>query len=121
VSHQLDIIEIPITQHFHTLEICCFDVLCKTKRFRIFSVYRQPYYDSTSVEYTAELVARFSKFTKTKYPCIIAGDLNGPDIYWANSFSPSDNVQDKLLHCSVGHGFVQLVPKPTRLGNTLGF
>jgi hypothetical protein len=77
---------------------------------------RQPGYNSALVEYLNQLAAFFQKFTNTKYPCIIAGDLNCPDIDWANKFSPSDDIQDTLLNFSVDYGFVQLVPEPTRLG-----
>jgi hypothetical protein len=66
-----------------------------------------------------QLVAYPNKFTNTKYPCIIAGDLRCPDIEWAKSFPPSDNIQDKLLDFYVNHGFRQLVREPTRLGNIL--
>ena len=119
VSKFLKVVEMPVTQHFPTLEICCFDVLFCRAKCRIFTAYRRPEYDCASVEYMTQLVACLTKFTSTKTPCIIAGDLNCPGVDWINSVSPSDNVQVKLMEFATANGFVQAVPEPTRLSNTL--
>jgi Endonuclease-reverse transcriptase len=119
VSKFLEVVEVPVTQHFPSLEICCFDVLFSCAKCRIFTAYRRPEYDCASVEYMTQLVACLTKFTNTKTPCIIAGDLNSPGVDWVNSVSPSDYVQVKLMEFAIANGFVQAVPERTRLSNTL--
>jgi hypothetical protein len=52
VSKFLEVVEVPVTQRFPTLEICCFDVLFSCAKCRIFTAY-----DCASVEYMIQLLS----------------------------------------------------------------
>ncbi len=122
VAKHLNVVQVPIGQHFPTLEALCVDIYCHSKCVRLFNIYRSPgnySNDSTPAQYMAELVDCMQKFTPRNRPCYIVGDLNCPDINWANCTAPVDNVQDRFINFVTKNGFTQVVDNSTRASKIL--
>jgi hypothetical protein len=106
--------EITSNVRFDEFELCCFDVMHCRIVTRFIVVYRPP--DCHQVD---KLISYMQDLINAKHPCIIAGDLNCPDVNWCSLLAPRDRVQDKILEFTVTNGLNQLVTEPTRGNNTL--
>jgi hypothetical protein len=98
--------------------VACIDLCCGRDRVRLFTVFRQPTYDATSVAYITQLTECFTKFANCKRPCYIVGDLYCPAIDWSFYTAPTDNVQDALLN-ALKNSFVQMITDCTHGTNVL--
>jgi hypothetical protein len=115
ISKSYIVTEVDTRELYPHLELCCFDVDYRDTSIRFFCVYRSPSDNNCMVD----LVDCLTRFSVTKGPCIITGNLNCGDINWSQLTAPNDSVQDKLLTFSMLNGFTQLVTEPSRLHNIL--
>ena len=115
VSKKFNIVEVPVTTDFPLIEVTCADIFLGCTRCRLLNVYRKPTCDaSDSVKAMEQLISCLERFCQTKYPCIIAGDLNCPLINWSDCSAPRGSIYDKFLSFVVRNGFSQLVRDSTR-------
>jgi exonuclease III len=63
VSKKLHAVVIPVTNYFPSLEMLCVDIDDGDSRFRLFNLYRPPYYDCLSTVYMKQM-ALFSQIYK---------------------------------------------------------
>jgi hypothetical protein len=75
VSKFLEIVEVPVTKHFPNLEICCFEVLFRYTRCRVFTTYRRPERDCTSMEYMTQLLAVLQSSLTPKFRALLLETL----------------------------------------------
>ena len=59
------------------------------------------------------------KLTNTKYPLIFLGDINCPNIDWANHMAPSSGLECKMYDLITSYALEQFVNEPTRLDKVL--
>ena len=59
------------------------------------------------------------KLTNTKYPLIVLGDINCPNIDWANHMTPSGGLEHKIYDLMTSYGLEQFVNESTRLDKIL--
>ena len=59
------------------------------------------------------------KLTNTKYPLIVLGDINCPNIELANHMAPSSGLEYIMYDLMTSYGLEQFVNEPTRLDKVL--
>uniref|UniRef100_A0A8R1HR31 Reverse transcriptase domain-containing protein n=1 Tax=Caenorhabditis japonica TaxID=281687 RepID=A0A8R1HR31_CAEJA len=109
ISKLLNFSIIKIPDSFGSLEVVGVDVLLKSGRLRVLSVYHPNHnlsYDS--------LLDCLKDLISVRGNCIIFGDFNAPHVDWAN-LKASDPKCRKLLSFSIKCGLKQHVMSPTRL------
>ena len=92
------------------LELCCIDLIHGNDgaRCRLFAIYRAP-----SSSNMSRLLECLSTYSDVKFYCIIAGDLNCPNIDWDSLKATVDGTHDELLNFTVTRGFSQVVQSAT--------
>jgi len=117
ISKQFKYAEVNISREYPTLEMCCFDILCGNDQCRVFNVYHRLSKGPEGRKYMCELIACLNKYTQTKWPIIITGDINCGNIDRSNLTAPEDSIEDAFLNFCVTNIFMQLVSEPTRGNN----
>ena len=119
VANFLRSTQVDMSDEYSNFEIVCVDIFTLPTALRVFTAYRPPKSDNTSVVYQSGLMQCIRAHCMLDRVNVITGDFNCPKIDWSCLTSPSDGIHELLLDCVIECGLTQMVDFPTRKNSVL--
>jgi len=119
VSKQFNSYRLVLPNQFLLVEVECFELVTDFSIYRFIIVYRPPDFNSIGRDYAKRLHDCLRYLCDTHHTVFIVGDLNLPNINWADAEAPDDNIHSLFLKFCSDYGFEQYVTEPTRDSHVL--